>query len=93
MPAYKSLWGGERGGLEGRGRGFLQKAPPSPLQVFSSFPSLHPVPPHQLREAAGDFKVGGIVDVEKGQGFRARDRKSTRLNSSHCLLSRMPSSA
>ena len=26
----------------------------------------------QLREAAGDFKVGGIVDVEKGQGFRAR---------------------
>ena len=31
----------------------LQKAPPSPLQVFSSFPSLHPVPPHQLREAAG----------------------------------------
>ena len=26
-------------------------------------------------------------------GVTARDRKSTRLNSSHCLVSRMPSSA
>ena len=31
--------------------------------------------------------------VLQGLGFRWEDRKSTRLNSSHCRISRMPSSA
>ena len=34
-----------------------------------------------------------ISDEIKEQIFAALDRKSTRLNASHCLLSRMPSSA
>ena len=39
--------------------------------------------------------VGGLADARPGQlSFYANaDRKSTRLNSSHCLVSRMPSSA
>ena len=34
--------------------------------------------------------AGGFV---KGEGLSIQDRKSTRLNSSHLKLSRMPSSA
>ena len=37
----------------------------------------------------GSVRRNGIYD----QVVKALDRKSTRLNSSHCLLSRMPSSA
>ena len=33
------------------------------------------------------------VTPQRGHGFDAIDRKSTRLNSSHCRISRMPSSA
>ena len=37
---------------------------------------------------------GTLVAGEPGElTFAVRDRKSTRLNSSHCALSRMPSSA
>ena len=39
-----------------------------------------------------DAKVATLVDVRAVAGSR-RDRKSTRLNSSHRSLSRMPSSA
>ena len=56
----------EEGGLEGK-RNCSSERFLFPLQC--SFPFfLHP---HQCRETAGDFKVGGIVDVEKGQGFGA----------------------
>ena len=44
----------------------------------------------------GYFNAGGRVNFAKGKfnnQFSAKDRKSTRLNSSHHLLSRMPSSA
>ena len=43
-----------------------------------------------------DQKVKGIVVDEKGEviiGATIQDRKSTRLNSSHNVISRMPSSA
>ena len=47
-----------------------------------------------------DFEIGvqrKAIDVEEGTGpvrmVRFEDRKSTRLNSSHVALSRMPSSA
>ena len=36
--------------------------------------------------------IGAIVRVQSHAAC-VRDRKSTRLNSSHCLVSRMPSSA
>ena len=40
---------------------------------------------NEIESIAGDFENGDIVTVQ--------DRKSTRLNSSHLKLSRMPSSA
>ena len=44
-----------------------------------------------------DYKIFGddmqIVEIELDPGEGVRDRKSTRLNSSHIPLSRMPSSA
>ena len=41
----------------------------------------------QLKEIAKELGITGISDMKKA------DRKSTRLNSSHIPLSRMPSSA
>ena len=41
--------------------------------------------------AIDDFGAGDVIEVERPD--TKRDRKSTRLNSSHGLLSRMPSSA
>ena len=43
------------------------------------------------QNALGDFPL--TVSVENGAGGSDQDRKSTRLNSSHVRLSRMPSSA
>ena len=50
--------------------------------------------------AAGHRRIGLVAGPhgfrsarERRQGFEEADRKSTRLNSSHCLVSRMPSSA
>ena len=40
-----------------------------------------------------DNGVSKIVDAVKGEPYKATDRKSTRLNSSHEWISRMPSSA
>ena len=52
---------------------------------------------HRRRaRAAGTVVISGKLFELKalaGQVLRAEDRKSTRLNSSHRLLSRMPSSA
>ena len=45
-------------------------------------------PPVYMRSAALLIK-----DESKGQSLSGEDRKSTRLNSSHTLASRMPSSA
>ena len=47
------------------------------------------------RIAEMDFETTGVLGVSFDGDGRAlqRDRKSTRLNSSHALLSRMPSSA
>ena len=46
-------------------------------------------------EAASDLRVVRVtgVQTEFHLAFAGLDRKSTRLNSSHALLSRMPSSA
>ena len=43
--------------------------------------------------AAGDRLVAGARDPERLVDLVERDRKSTRLNSSHGIGSRMPSSA
>ena len=40
-----------------------------------------------------ELKVGGILGLSGSVALSAQDRKSTRLNSSHVLRSRMPSSA
>ena len=41
----------------------------------------------------GDVIVASVKDATPGGVVKKGDRKSTRLNSSHFLLSRMPSSA
>ena len=54
-----------------------------------------------VQNAASDLLTSGEVSgklfetvmVHRPQGLKARDRKSTRLNSSHLSVSRMPSSA
>ena len=51
-----------------------------------------------LQDRRNDFGLirgcdGGVANIGKGQPVDALDRKSTRLNSSHLKLSRMPSSA
>ena len=46
-----------------------------------------------VRNAHNPFDATQNVIQRRGIGRGARDRKSTRLNSSHCLVSRMPSSA
>ena len=53
-----------------------------------------------IRHAVSLLRQEGLVETRRGGGtvVRARpqvrrDRKSTRLNSSHCVTSRMPSSA
>ena len=46
------------------------------------------------REPAEDFRLKSVtVSMEPSGKYFARDRKSTRLNSSHITRSRMPSSA
>ena len=42
-----------------------------------------------MRRALGALSIDGVVVIGEGE----RDRKSTRLNSSHTDISRMPSSA
>ena len=53
-----------------------------------------------LKEANGDFSVRAVIITTSSQNFTSGndlfdflDRKSTRLNSSHEWISRMPSSA
>ena len=43
--------------------------------------------------AYGAYRFKSFSDFVSGMGLRFQDRKSTRLNSSHIPLSRMPSSA
>ena len=40
-----------------------------------------------------DHDIGSVMNYARKYPFMAEDRKSTRLNSSHSTLSRMPSSA
>ena len=46
-----------------------------------------------LSRLAGLYPAGVICEIMNEDGSMARDRKSTRLNSSHIQKSRMPSSA
>ena len=46
-----------------------------------------------LMGLSGSVRSGVAVRILQQQGFAVADRKSTRLNSSHNLPSRMPSSA
>ena len=48
----------------------------------------------RIREIIGaEYKVEGDLRSEVQLNIKRLDRKSTRLNSSHCMRSRMPSSA
>src|SRR5881398_2821255 len=75
---------------------FFKNTAPTEIYTFSDTLSLHDALPilvdparirllRHLREVRGDVLVGAEN--------LAKDRKSTRLNSSHRLTSRMPSSA
>ena len=62
------------------------------LGIFQMFVELD----MSLRSIAHKLTEDGILPPAKARGWRAKadaDRKSTRLNSSHIPLSRMPSSA
>ena len=45
---------------------------------------------HLLIDCRPQFYISDMIKIMKGN---LADRKSTRLNSSHCIVSRMPSSA
>ena len=53
------------------------------------------IPRHNLGEGSTSSGSVLIIDDEAAirESLETLDRKSTRLNSSHCALSRMPSSA
>ena len=44
-------------------------------------------------QAADPIKIGHVAALSGGSAQSGEDRKSTRLNSSHAITSRMPSSA
>ena len=44
-------------------------------------------------EAVSEEEASSVEELYRGYFFEMSDRKSTRLNSSHVALSRMPSSA
>ena len=46
-----------------------------------------------VREALSSLQMVELIEPRVGDGNYVRDRKSTRLNSSHTDISRMPSSA
>ena len=46
-----------------------------------------------LSSPAVSVRIDNLVESGYIEGFHAQDRKSTRLNSSHTTVSRMPSSA
>ena len=63
----------------------------NPRQLFRVYPDIDPVFPNTHSATSSSFRcvIGGMRPARS----RSSDRKSTRLNSSHRLESRMPSSA
>ena len=75
---------------------FKQQIHGKPLAYLDSAVSTHK--PRQVLEKLKDFYETSYANVHRGvytlsERSTAEDRKSTRLNSSHERLSRMPSSA
>ena len=68
---------------------------PSPKDVAAPLADLHAVPVDErvLASAISLFLVSETFSVGYLRDLGERDRKSTRLNSSHLAVSRMPSSA
>ena len=60
-------------------------------QLFVVSAGATDLPPTQRLHSIDVFQLEYTDDVQISPD--GRDRKSTRLNSSHCLVSRMPSSA
>ena len=61
---------------------------------WSSWPDAEPDPrTREFAETLVRFVLADEVRIDAAIDAAARDRKSTRLNSSHLKLSRMPSSA
>ena len=67
----------------------LESVSVSTAQVGKSVQAIEPY----LTQAEQDFEELLLASVEATQAQKAIDRKSTRLNSSHEFVSRMPSSA
>ena len=72
-----------------------EKLRQEPLAVFhQALENVAPAVEVRSRRVGGaTYQVPVEVRTERRQALAIRDRKSTRLNSSHALLSRMPSSA
>ena len=69
----------------------LQKTPDIPLSIVESQKDSASILPEQYKSYA--TKMNTVVKDYKNGYMFSIDRKSTRLNSSHLKLSRMPSSA
>jgi transcription termination factor Rho len=72
--------------------------PPEDLKHKILFENLTPLFPNEAYKLEREIKAeenltGRIIDIISPIGKGSRDRKSTRLNSSHRYISRMPSSA
>ena len=81
--------GGERGDAALRAAGGPARGPEQPLRR-----SAHPRRYCRGERMGGREREGGReLEWRKDEGRKVEDRKSTRLNSSHYRISRMPSSA
>src|SRR2546430_15569443 len=62
-----------------------------PLSLHDALPFYGRIPPHkppsELRAFGGDVNIVGPIGLRQGFAILSRDRKSTRLNSSHSQIS------
>ena len=90
------MTGGIAARLGLRDRGLLREGMFADVVVFDDATIIDlstPAKPHQLSRGVEQLFVNGVQVLRDGRHTGATDRKSTRLNSSHTVLSRMPSSA
>ena len=83
-------WGSQN--TEAEGHAQLDRALDLGINLIDAA-EMYPVPPDAATFGRTEAIIGSWLAKRPGARAKIVDRKSTRLNSSHALLSRMPSSA